>query len=121
MKGPHVEASAKEIARELRREVGGDAGETIRLADAEDISGTTKRFKLPSFSNWSLFIHVAGAIDITVELSPDWKKTWFEIPESPLSYTEATDDVLEMGYTAFSIRLTGSNTTDVTAYVRGDY
>jgi len=121
MRGPFVMASSKEIARRLRREVGGDAGETIRLAAAEDISGGTNRFKLPSFSNWSLFIHVADAIDITVELSPDHKQTWFEIPESPLSYSGATDDVLEMGYTAFAIRLTGSNTTDVTAYVRGSY
>lgn len=121
MKGPYVMASSKEIARRLRREIGGDAGETIEIADAEDISGTTKPFKLPTFSRWSLFIRVAGAIDIYVELSPDWKKTWFEIPESPLSYTEAGDDVLVMDYTAFAIRLTGSNKTDVTAYVRGNY
>jgi len=98
----------------------GDAhlGETIGIADAEDISGGVVA-SLANYDRWTLFIHVAGAIDITVELSPDDKATWYEIPESVLSYGSATDDVLTLGYDGTDIRLTGSNTADTTAQVRG--
>jgi len=97
-----------------------DSGETVSICEAEDISdGVTASLK--NYDGWTLFTRVAGAIDITVELSPDNTDTWYEIPESPLSYTEATDDANEVGYDATDIRLTGSNTTDVTADVRGIY
>jgi len=76
---------------------------------------------LKNYDGWTLYTHVAGAIDITVELSPDGGGTWYEIPESPLSYSEETDDANEVGYNGTDIRLTGSNTTDVTADVRGIY
>lgn len=92
--------------------------ETVSICDAADISGGVTA-ELSNYSRWTLYIHVAGAIDITVELSPDGGSTWYEIPESALSYSAAADDVLEMGYDATRIRLTGSNATNVTAQVRG--
>jgi len=95
-------------------------GETINIATAEDISGGVTA-PLANYNRWTLFIHVADAIDITVEISPDNGDTWYEIPESPLSYSAATDDVLEVGYDGTDVRLTGSNTTDVTADIRGVY
>ncbi|KXA93021.1 hypothetical protein AKJ64_01590 [candidate division MSBL1 archaeon SCGC-AAA259E17] len=98
--------------------LGEDAGETVRIADAEDISGGVTA-ELACYDRWTLLIHVAGAIDVTVELSPDGKATWYEIDESPYSYGAAGDSTNELGYDATHIRLTGSNATSVTAQIRG--
>jgi len=95
-----------------------DSGETVSICEAEDISGGAMA-PLSNYDRWTLFVHVAGAIDITVELYSG--ENWYEIPESPLSYSAAGDDVLETGYDGTDIRLTGSNTTEVTADVRGVY
>jgi len=93
-----------------------DSGETVSICTAADISdGVTA--SLRNYDSWTLFIHVAGAIDVTVELYSG--ENWYEIPESPLSYSEAGDDVLEVGYDGAQIRLTGSNTTEVTSDLRG--
>jgi len=95
-------------------------GETVSICDSEDISdGVTA--SLGNYDGWTLYTHVAGAIDITVELSSDNGDTWYEIPESPLSYSEETDDANVIDYKATDIRLTGSNTTDVTSQIRGIY
>lgn len=96
-----------------------EKGETIEICKDADISGgVTKALK--NFRRWTLYLKTAGAIDITVELSPDGS-TWFKVPESPVSFSAADDDVIEMGYDATHIRLTGSNTTAVTAMIRGVY
>jgi len=95
-----------------------DSGETVSICEAEDISGGVTA-SLKNYDRWTLFVRVAGAIDITVELYSG--ANWYEIPESPLSYSAAGDDVLEMGYDGTQIRLTGSNTTDTTSDVRGIY
>jgi len=95
-----------------------DEGATIKIASAADISaGVTAA--LNNFKRWTLFLHAAAAIDITVELSPDGGTTWFTIPESPISFSAAGDDVIEFGYDATNIRLTGSTTDAVTAIIRG--
>jgi len=101
-----------------KRGHGESGGETIDICSAADISGGVTA-ELDDYRDWSLFIHVGGAIDITVELSPDGGTTWYEIPESVLSYSATADDVLEIGYSADMIRLTGSNATSTTAQVRG--
>jgi len=93
-------------------------GETVDVASAEDISGGVTA-ELSNYNRWTLFIHVAGAIDVTVELSPDGGDTWYESPESPLSYSGTGDDAVEFGYDATDIRLTGSNATNITAQIRG--
>jgi len=95
-------------------------GETVSICTEADISGGVTA-SLRNYDSWTLYTHVAGAIDITVELSPDNGDTWYEIPESPLSYSEATDDVNVIDYNGTDIRLTGSNTTDVTADIYGIY
>jgi len=95
-----------------------DSGETVSICEAEDISGSVTA-PLKNYDRWTLFIHVEGAIDITVELYSG--ENWYEIPESPLSYSAAGDDVLETGYDGTQIRLTGSNTTETTSDVRGIY
>jgi len=97
-----------------------DEGETITIANNEDISAG-KTAALKNFKRWTLYLKTAGAIDITIELSPDGGTTWYKAPESPISFSAAGDDVVEMGYDCTHIKLTGSNTTDVTAQIRGVY
>lgn len=91
------------------------------LANSEDISGGVST-SLPDAEKHTLFIDVDGAVDVTVELSPDGGTNWFEPGgDSPLSYSGATTDVVLIEYVADSIRLTGDNTTAVSATVRSLY
>jgi len=95
-----------------------DEGETITIAIDEDISAG-KTAALKNFKRWTLYLKTAGAIDITIELSPDGGNTWFTVPESPISFSGAGDNIIEMGYDATHIKLTGSNTNATTAIIRG--
>lgn len=63
----------------------------------------------------TLYLNTAGAVDVTVELSPDSGDHWYEIAESPITISSATDDVTHIGYSFDTIRLTGSNATNVLA------
>jgi len=111
---PHDEAI---LAKRLEEELGERAGDYLTVADAEDISAGVEQ-ELKDCSKLTFYVHVADAIDITVEMSPDGGGHWFEIPESPLSYGGAGDDVLEVGYSGNRLRITGSNTTATTFVVR---
>ena len=95
-----------------------DEGETITIASAEDISAG-KTATLKNFKRWTLYLKVAAAMDITIELSPDGGTTWYEAPESPVSFSAAGDDIIEMGYDATHIKLTASTTDAVTAQIGG--
>ena len=97
-----------------------NAGKTIRIVENQDISQGII-IQLGNFRRWTLYLKTQGAINITVELSPDGGLTWFEIPESPISFSTAGDDVIEFGYDATHIKITGSNTTLITAIIRGVY
>jgi len=108
----------KNLAERLEKELGERAGEHLVAADAEDISAGIEQV-LKDYSRLTFYVHVDGAIDITVEMSPDGGTHWFEIPESPLSYSDVADDVLEVGYDGDRLRITGSNTTATTFIVRG--
>jgi len=103
-----------------KSEVTGRDSDEQTIAEGEDISNG-KSITLNNYNQYTLMLHVDGAIDITVEVSPDGGKNWFEIPESPFSYGSAQDDTKEMGYDADMIKLTGSNTSLVTAKVYGVY
>lgn len=92
----------------------------VSIASNQNISGGVTAIS-NNFSRWTLYLKVAGAINITVELSPDGGTTYYEIPESPIVFGSAGDKVFEMGYDATNIRLTGSNTVLVTAQSRGLY
>ena len=104
----------------IKEQLGKEATELVTVANNEDISGG-KTANLKAYKRWTLYLKVAGAIDIKVELSPDDGATWYEIPESPISFSGAGDRVLEMGYDASMIRLTGSNSTSVTAQIVGRF
>lgn len=58
----------------------------------------------------SLFMSADGAIDITLELSPDGSH-WYEV--DTVEFTEAGDTIYEIGYRGAEIRFTGSNATNV--------
>jgi hypothetical protein len=94
------------------------AGETITIATAADISGGVDS-ATGNFSRWTLFLTVADVIDIDIELSPDGGVTYYDVPESPIVFAAAGDDIIEFGYDATHIRLTGSNANLVTAQIRG--
>jgi len=94
-------------------------GETVNICESADISSGVE-VEVGNYKRWTLYIHAEDAIDITIQLSPDGSK-WYEPDESPVSFDGEGDKVIEFGYDAYKIRLKGSNTTPVTAQVRGVY
>lgn len=82
----------------------------------EDISGGTAS-ELGDASSWTLFLGTSGAVDVEVSLSPDSGTTWYVAPESPVSFSEAGADIIEMGYNATAVRLEGSDATGVEAQI----
>lgn len=94
---------------------GGDDSVIDLQNPAGDISGGVTAD--PQQESRTLFLNTAGAIDITVELSPDGGSNFYEIDESPIEINSATDRTVEFGYDFDRIKLTGSNTTDVLAQI----
>jgi len=113
-----IKVADTDLLEELQTKAPKDEGETIEICTNADISGGVTA-ELKNFKRWTLYLKTADAIDITIELSPDGGTTWFTVPESPVSFSAAGDDVIEFGYDATHIRLTGSNTNAVTAIIRG--
>lgn len=69
-------------------------------------------------SSATLFIETQGAIELTIEFSPDGS-TWYEpVGESPIGFDGAGEDVAFIEYDAAAIRVTGSNTTAVNLDLR---
>ena len=93
------------------------AAEVVTICESADISGGVEK-EVGNYRRWTLYIHAEGAIDVTIKLSPDGAN-WYEPDESPISFSAAGDKVIEMGYDAYKVKLTGSNTTPVTAQIRG--
>jgi hypothetical protein len=99
-------------------ELKGRSATASKLADTEDVSAGVET-TVGDVTSFTLFLDVGGAIDLTVELSPDGGATWYEPrDESPISFTEANTDLYRIVYDADRVRLTGSNGTAVTAQVR---
>ena len=104
----------------LHTTVLGRGGDTITIATAQDISAGVSEAN-GNYNRWTLYLTAADAIDIDIELSPDGGATWYDLPESPIAFAAAGDDIIEFGYDATNIRLTGSNANLVTAQIRGLY
>jgi len=83
---------------------------------AEDISGGTASL-LGDVSSWTLYLGAEGAVDVEVSLSPDGGTTWYVAPESPVEFSEAGADIIEMGYDATAARIEGSDATAVEAQI----
>lgn len=82
----------------------------------EDISGGTAS-ELSDASSWTLFLGVEGAVQVEVSLSPDGGTTWYVAPESPVEFSEASADIIVMGYDASAVRLEASDATGVEAQI----
>lgn len=100
---------------EFTDRVGGTSGLT---SGQEDISGGVEA-KIGNVDSVTLFLDAAGAVDVTVEFSPDGGTNWFSPrDESPVSFAGANGEIVHIEYNADRIRLTGSNTTGVEAAIR---
>ena len=93
-------------------------GKTVMVASDADIQSGVATAILP-FKRWTLFINASGAVEITLELSPDEGETWYTVQDGPISFASAGDKVIEFGYDATHIRLSGNNSSSVTAHIRG--
>lgn len=83
---------------------------------AGDISGGVEA-AIGDVGSVTLYLSTAGAVDVEVEASPDGDN-WFTLPESPISFDGAADDMILINYDVARLRLTGSDTTDVQAILR---
>jgi len=84
----------------------------------EDISGGVEQ-AIGNVPAATLYLAASGAVEVTVEFSPDAGKTWYEpTAESPVAFNAAGEDIVHIEYHATDIRLTGSNGTAVEAQVR---
>ncbi len=113
-----VEAVRALLASTLDVELKGRRAETIVIAMADDISGVGVQSALSNYSSWTLFLKAAAAVDVTIELSPDEGTTWYRV-EDDVALVAAKDEIIEFGFRANRIRLTGSNAEAVTAHIRG--
>lgn len=95
------------------------AGDDTGLTNGqEDISGGVET-DISDVSGFTIYLNSAGAVDVTVEYSPDGGTNWYEPrDESPVSFSGANTEVIAVAYQASAVRLTGSNTTGVEAQVR---
>ncbi len=89
-----------------------------QLADAADISGDGVEARTSASESTTLFLSVEGAVDVTVEVSPDGGETWYVLPESPAAFDAAGDDAIKIAYDFNRIRLSASDGTAVTAQIR---
>jgi len=70
-------------------------------------------------SSATLYIAAEGAMDVTIEFSPDGGSTWYEpADKSPIGFNSAGEDVAYIEYDASQIRVTGSNSTKVNLDLR---
>ena len=83
---------------------------------AEDISDGREASLSTGFgaaSSATLFIVTEGAIDLTIEFSPDGEKFREPADESPIKFSEAGEDVAFIDYDAAAVRVEGSDATGV--------
>ncbi|WP_058365231.1 hypothetical protein [Haloparvum sedimenti] len=71
-------------------------------------------------SSATLYVATEGAVELTVEFSPDGGTNWFEPndPELPLKFDSAGDDVVLMDFNASDVRVTASDATGVKLALR---
>jgi len=96
------------------------ASPNYTLADNEDISAgktftVTEEYK---WRNTSLYLRTNGAIDISLEFAPEGSD-FYEPEESPLVFSTAGTNIYEINFAWKAIRITGSNSSNVTAKLKG--
>lgn len=99
-------------------QIAGRAVETREPAlPAQDVSGGVES-PIGDVNSFTVYLDVAGPVDITIELTPDGGSNWYEPSESPVSFAEAGQEAIRMTYSTDRVRITGSDTTDVQAQIQ---
>lgn len=98
----------------LRGRWGGESG----LTDGQQDISSSVETEVGNVPVFSVYLSTAGAVTIDVKLSPDGGSTWYTPPESPIEFSAADDDIVNIEYNATDIRLTGRSTTAVQAQIR---
>lgn len=94
------------------------AGGSAKLADAADLTNGVVA-KSANVESTTLYLSVSGAVNVTVEVSPDGGETWYVLPESPVSFDGENDTTIDIAYNHNRLRLTSTDgAVDVTAQVR---
>jgi hypothetical protein len=97
---------------------GRTAGTAGLTTGQEDISEGVEA-EVGNVDSVTIFLDVAGAVNVTVEFSPDGGTNWYQpAGESPIEFTEASTDVVHVDYNVDRIRLSGSDATAVKAQLR---
>ena len=100
------------------KEIQGRKGYTNALTNGqEDLSGGVEHV-IGNVPAVTVYLSAAGSVSVKFEASPDGGTTWFTLPESPVEFTGAGDDVIHIKYNLDRLRLTATNTTGVQAVVR---
>lgn len=101
--------------------LGFDAGLTTDgdgNAVQQDISGGVET-DVSNVDAVTIYLDVAGAVNVTVEFSPDDGANWYEpAAESPVEFSSAGTDLVHVEYNVDRLRLTGSDSTGVKAQIR---
>lgn len=110
------------LGTDVEKILGRGAKDQSPTDGAQDISGgVTAELATDGgdSENATIFLETQGAVDVTIEFSPDNGDTWREpADESPVSFGSAGQDIVHVEYAATDVRLTGSNATGVDVDVR---
>jgi len=97
---------------------GRTAGTAGLTSGQEDISGGVEA-KVGNVDSVTIFLETAGAVNVTVEFSPDGGSNWYEpADESPVEFSGDSTDIVHVDYNVDRVRLTGSDATGVKAQIR---
>lgn len=93
----------------------GTAGEPITNGFEDISAGVTADLSTGDGapSTATLYIATEGAIELTIEFSPDGETFREPAEESPIEFTEAGEDVAFIDYDAAAVRVESSNATGV--------
>ncbi len=94
--------------------------QNVDICSAADTSGGVTA-ALGNYNQATLYLESAGSIKLTVEVSPNGGTDIYEILESPIILDAGEKVAYPFTYKANWIKITGSNTSAVTAKIRGIY
>lgn len=101
------------------RDIKGRSGNSSDVTNGQEDISVQKTSPVGNVSSFTVFLDAAGAVDVTIELSPDGGSTWYEPrKESPVSFSGANEEIVQVEYNATDIRVTGSDTTAVEVQIR---
>lgn len=107
-----------EVSSEETNISGREGGHGL-LADAENISGSGVEAKTSNTESTTLYLSVDGAVNISVEVSPDGGEHWYVLPESPVKFSGSEDNAIRFAYDFNRLRVSSDDAgVGVTAQIR---